>query len=296
MNRAAGYAVGAIVLVVVVLAAADYSTRTAACMACHTREAEYADWMAARLTADKKGFAHELIACADCHVKGAPDRTFTSNFRGLLHAVQYLVPQIDPRRPTAPGLVKSWPVPYENCQSCHLGSIVRKAVQVRDLPPNMQQIGLVMDHRKHVLARDDTCARCHERYKEKEGADRGVNYLEVNHLGCDSCHSAASHAYRAGRVLPLTEKEFLLARDEAWAKLLTNPRWMVPIPTEQSCRRCHDGKIHFKTKIFLADCRGDDNFDNCVKCHPLMTREYFDKLRADSRTLTSAHGERDADG
>jgi len=296
MSKPVGYAIAAVVLLVVVFAAADYSTRTAACMACHTQEAAYAEWMIGRLQAEKRGFSHEMIACADCHVKGAPERTIASRFRGLLHAVEYLVPQIDPRRSTTPGLVKRWPVPYENCQSCHLGSIVRKTAQVRDLTPNLQQIGLVMDHRKHVLARDDTCAKCHERYKEKGAADRGVNYLEVNHLGCDSCHSAASHAYRAGRVLPLSEKEFILARDEAWNRLATNPRWMVPIPTEQTCRKCHDGKFHYKTKIFLADCRNDDNFDNCVKCHPLITREYFDKLRATRGKLTSAPSGRDSGG
>jgi len=144
-----------------------------------------------------------------------------------------------------------------------------------------------MDHRKHVLAKDDTCARCHERYKTPE-ADRMVAYTEVNHLSCDSCHLMASHAYRAGQLLPMNEQEYVLARDDSWKRLATNPRWMVAFPTEQSCRRCHNGKIHFKTKIFLADCSNDTNFENCLKCHPQMTKEYFEEHRRKREKLSTA--------
>jgi uncharacterized CHY-type Zn-finger protein len=135
-----------------------------------------------------------------------------------------------------------------------------------------------MDHRKHVLARDDTCARCHERYKEKTGdADRGVNYAEVNHLACDSCHSSASHSYRSATLVPMTQEQYRGARQAAWDRLSSNPRWMVAMPSELSCRRCHNGQIHYKTKIFLADCRVGADYENCLKCHPAMTRQYFDR-------------------
>jgi hypothetical protein len=153
-----------------------------------------------------------------------------------------------------------------------------------------------MDHRKHVLAREDTCAKCHERYKEKDTADRSVNYAEVNHLSCDSCHSFASHAYRAGTLFPLAPKDYEEARDKAWQTLATNPRWMVAIPSEQTCRRCHDGKIHYKTKVFLSDCRQGDNYENCVKCHPIMTRQYFDQYWKERRSLTSAPEKSGGDG
>jgi hypothetical protein len=54
---------------------------------------------------------------------------------------------------------------------------------------------------------------------------------------------------------------------------------MVAFPTEETCRRCHNGKIHYKTRIFLADRRTDNNFENCIKCHPLMTRDYFEEFK-----------------
>jgi len=148
-----------------------------------------------------------------------------------------------------------------------------------------------MDHRKHVLAREDTCAKCHERYKKKDSSepDKEVNYAEVNHLACDSCHTQASHSYRSGQILPMGASQYAEAREQAWNRLAKNPRWMVAIPTEQSCRRCHNGQIHYKTRIFVANCRDGTNFDDCVKCHPVMTRQYFEayrKKRQESRDPT----------
>jgi Outer membrane cytochrome MtrC/MtrF-like, domains II/IV len=288
MSRGVWYIIAAaLVIIVVVGAAGDYSLRSGTCMACHSQEASFARWMAGRLKADKKGFSHELIACADCHIEGSAAGTLTSRLRGLFHIVTYMVPQLDPRRAQAVELFNRARIPSENCQYCHLAAIYRKEVYLRDLPPGLKKIGLVMDHRKHVLARDDTCAKCHERYKEQgtSQADKTVTYTEVNHLGCDSCHTSASHAYRAGRLLPMSDQEYLAARQVAWNKLATNPRWMVALPSEKSCSRCHNGKIHYKTKIFLADCRKDKNFENCVKCHPLMTKEYFEQYRKDREKM-----------
>ncbi len=290
MGRVTAYIVALIVVLALVGLAADVSTRSATCMVCHQQQAEFAHWMQGKLKAEDKGFSHELIACAQCHMEGAAAGTIGSRFRGLLHAVTYAVPQIDPREPLTPRLFKKARIPSENCQYCHSGAVNRKAVLVKDLPKVLQPIGLQMDHRKHLLTGEDACGRCHERYKDKQvtTADKTVNYSEVNHLSCDSCHTAASHAYLGDRMLGWTEKEFHQAREEAWNQMAKNPRWMVKIPTEKTCGRCHNGKIHFKTKIFQANCRTGTSYDNCVKCHPLMTREYFDNYRQQQSKVTSA--------
>jgi hypothetical protein len=281
MHRGFLYILGVLAIVLVVGAAAEVSVQTSTCMVCHQREASFAHWMSTRLKAEKKGFAHALIACADCHIKDSPANTVTSKLRGLLHTVTYMVPQIDPRRPEVTGIFNRTRVPTENCNYCHLAALQRKAVYMKDLPAELKKIGLRMDHRKHVVARDDTCAKCHERFKKTDPfeADKRVNYAEVNHLACDSCHSQASHAYRGDRLLPMTEKEYLQAREAAWLRLSKNSRWMVAMPTEKSCQRCHNGKIHYKTRIFEANCQAGTNFDNCVKCHPIMSRQYFDDHR-----------------
>jgi nitrate/TMAO reductase-like tetraheme cytochrome c subunit len=288
MGRGAWYIIAVVAVIIVVGASAEVSVRSAACMACHQQEASFAHWMGSKLKAEKKGFSHELVACADCHMEGAPQGTATSKLRALLHTVTYLVPQIDPRRPEVSGLFNRTRIPSENCQYCHLGAIQRKSVFLKDLPPELKKIGLAMDHRKHVLARDDTCVKCHERYKDGAGqVDKTVTYTEVNHLACDSCHTQASHSYRNNLILPISQQQYDTAREDAWKRLSTNPRWMVSIPTEQSCRRCHNGKIHYKTKIFLADCRNGRAFEDCQKCHPLMTKEYFDQYRRE-RQQTAA--------
>jgi len=281
MRRGFVYILAAAAVLLIVGGAAEVSVRSATCMACHGREASFARWMTERLKAEKKGFAHALIACADCHIEGSPANTFMSKLRGLLHTVTYLIPQLDPRRPEVTGIFDRSRVPAENCNYCHLAAIQRQTVYLRDLPGELKKIGLRMDHRKHVIARDDTCAKCHERFKTPDvlEADKRVNYAEVNHLACDSCHSQASHAYRADRILPMTETEYVQARLEAWNRLAANPRWMVAIPTESTCRRCHNGKIHYKTRIFLADCQEGTNFEDCSKCHPTMTKAYFEQHR-----------------
>ena len=282
MRRGYLYIAGVVVALAFVAASGEVSIRTATCMVCHQREASFAHWMGGRLKTEKKGFGHELIACADCHIKGAPANTVMSRMRALLHAGMYLVPQIDPRRSDITQVYPTSHVPTENCNYCHQAAVMRQAVYLRDLPPELKKIGLVMDHRKHVVAREGTCAKCHERYKEKNGiveVDKSVNYAETNHLACDSCHSQASHSYRADQLLPLSQKRYRSARMAAWKRLSTNPRWMVAMPTEKTCARCHNGKIHYKTRIFQANCKEGKNLADCQKCHPLMTPEYFREYR-----------------
>ncbi len=282
--------IGVGLLVVVVLwGAAEMASQSASCMLCHRQQASYTTWMREKTREERKGFAHEMIACADCHIQGNPERTLASRFRSLLHLVTYIVPQIDPREEGTTGIFNRTRVPSENCQFCHYASVYRKAVHLKDLPDGLKKIGLVMDHRKHVLAKENTCSRCHERYKSPDAAvpDKGVNYAEVNHMACDACHSFASHAYRSGRLLPMSESEYRASREQAWKMLSTNPRWMVAMPSEKTCRRCHNGQIHYKTRIFSAECRTGGNYDNCVKCHPLMTKSYFDEyLKSLQRTAS----------
>ena len=291
MRRAFMYIAGIVVALAFVAVAGEVSVRTSTCMACHQQEASFAHWMQGRLRAENKGFAHELIACADCHMEGSPANTVTSRLRALLHLASYLVPQIDPRRPDITQVYPSTRIPTENCNYCHEAAVVRKAVLLRDLPPELQKIGLVMDHRKHVLAREDTCSKCHERYQEKNGileAQKSVNYAEVNHMACDSCHTQASHAYRAGQLRPVSESQYLRSREDAWKSLSTNPRWMVALPNEQTCGRCHNGQVHFKTRIFQANCKEGTNFEDCKKCHALMTPEYFKQHR--EKAIQAASG------
>ncbi len=136
MSRGVWYIVALVLVIIIVVGiAGEYSLRSVTCMACHSQEASFAQWMAARLKADKKGFSHELIACADCHIEGTAAGTLVSRLRGLFHVVTYVVPQIEPRRAQVAELVNRARIPSENCQYCHLAAIYRKEVYLRDLPP-----------------------------------------------------------------------------------------------------------------------------------------------------------------
>lgn len=283
--------ISVIALLLVIGLLGEVSLRSFTCMACHQQQAAYVDWMKSRLTSDNRGFSHELVACADCHIEGSPRNTVASRFRGLLHVASYFVPQIDPRKPQISGLFYKTRVPSDNCKTCHYAAIFRKTVYKRDMAPGaLREIGLQMDHRKHVLARENTCSKCHERFKDQDAlrADRDVNYAEVNHMSCDSCHSLAAHSFRAGQIQPMTVGQFASARDEAWDKLSANPRWMVSFPAESTCRRCHNGQIHYKTRIFKSECRESYNLENCLKCHPTMTPEWLDNYKKKRETRTFA--------
>ncbi len=292
MSKSLSIIVSVLLAVIVVAAMGEVSLRSQTCMVCHKQEASYANWMKNRLLAEKKGFSHELVACADCHIEGSPNNTVASRFRGILHTLTYVVPQFDPRKPQITGLFNKTTVPSENCKTCHFAATYRNTVFKKDMPTeDLKLIGMQMDHRKHVFARENTCSKCHERYKDQEGSkiDKEVNYSEVNHMACDSCHSLASHAFRSGQIFPVTIDQFTNIQDDAWDRLSTNPRWMVSFPSEKTCRRCHNGQIHYKTRIFKSECRESYNLENCLKCHPTMTQEWLDgyKKKRESRTYAA---------
>ena len=111
MPRALWYIIGIVMVLVLVGTAGEISVRSATCMACHRQEANFTKWMSGRLKADQKGFAHELLGCADCHILGAPGKTVMSRLRGLLHIATYLVPQIDPRQERVAAAFRHWGVP-----------------------------------------------------------------------------------------------------------------------------------------------------------------------------------------
>lgn len=292
MSKGLLIVIGVVSVLLVVGILGEVSLKSSSCMTCHKQEAAYVNWMKTRLVDKNKGFSHELVSCADCHIEGSPRNTVASRFRGILHTVTYFVPQIDPRKPQITGLFNRTRVSSENCKACHLAAIFRKTVYKRDMPPgDLSQIGLMMDHRKHVLARENTCSKCHERYQDQDALSprKEVNFAEVNHMSCDSCHSLAAHYYRNDQILPISDSHLEIVRDDAWDKLSKNPRWMVSFPQEKTCRRCHNGQIHFKTKIFKSECRETYNLENCLKCHPTMTQEWLDgyKKKRESKTYAA---------
>lgn len=273
---------GIVIVVLVVLMGADYSVRSQSCELCHHKEAGYASWLITEKA--KEGFSHDQIACADCHLEGASQGLSSAKIKGAAHVIGNIIPFIDPREPRMVNPVVEG-IPSKNCIYCHVSFDKIDEMNEDDLPENLKEIGLAMGHKKHYETALNECAVCHERFKSKDGElveDKGVNYREYSHMTCDSCHKYVAHAYKKFENL-LSNITYDEAVQNAWADLNKNRRWKVDIPSEESCRRCHSGKFHFQKRIFLADRIKDDNYKNCLKCHPSMTPKFFNEYKGEQK-------------
>jgi hypothetical protein len=109
---------------------------------------------------------------------------------GLLHIVNYVVPQIEPDGPNAEFSTERV---FQAKAAGYVWRRYRKEVYLRD-SSRAQEDRPGHDHRKHVLARDDTCQMSRALQEQEPPRRKAVTYTDVNHLACDSCHTSASHA------------------------------------------------------------------------------------------------------
>ena len=90
------------------------------------------------------------------------------------------------------------------------------------------------------------CGQCHLRVKVDQAGnkivDKTVNFSARNPITCAGCHENVTPVNHPGKPLPM--------------------------PTKETCQKCHHGKIHGKFLIFKADCDDLSDQTNCVKCHP----------------------------
>ncbi len=270
--------IGVLIAILVAATGMDYSIHSNSCELCHRKEAGYSRWLITQK--GKHGFSHDQVACADCHFEGASERLLSAKIKGVGHVIRNIVPLIDPREEPVKPVVEK--IPAENCRHCHRSFDKIDEMDRGDLPVSLKEIGLAMGHRKHYETANNECATCHVRSKMKEGklqADKGVNYREYSHMTCDSCHRYVAHAYKKFEGITSSNITYDKAFRKAWVDLNKNTRWKVDIPSEESCRRCHQGKFHFQKMIFLADRIRDNNYTNCLRCHPSMTPEFFNSYK-----------------
>jgi nitrate/TMAO reductase-like tetraheme cytochrome c subunit len=274
---------GIMIFIIAVLLGTNYSVRSQSCEFCHTREAKFTKWLIDEKA--KEGFSHDQIACADCHFEGSSQGLLSAEIECAKHALINIVNFIDPRQfDKVNPVVEN--IPSKNCIYCHDSFDRIDEMYKEDLPENLKEIGLAMGHKKHYQIALEECAICHERFKSKDGEireDKGVNYREYSHMSCDSCHKYIAHAYKKYEGLS-SNTPYSEAIENAWVDLNKNRRWKVDIPSEESCRRCHKGKFHYQKNIFLADKDKDNNYKNCLKCHPSMTEGFFNNYKRNAGT------------
>lgn len=217
--------------------------------------------------------------CIDCHSDKGVIGSAENQARDISHfLIRYTTSEL--YASALPGKRYS----NEQCLFCHESSSKIEEMESIDLPEKLKKIGLKFDHLTHLdlsdFSKDDqrelralegktalspeekermeflqkvkraNCAQCHGKDKVapdgRKYVDKYVNYIAEDPMLCTACHEDIDFLRHPGR-----------------------PDERPGIPREESCRRCHDGKLHGNAnlRVFLSDCESADK-ENCSKCHP----------------------------
>src|SRR5206468_5303368 len=108
------------------------------CASCHNIKPSYDSWVVS---------THKDVTCVDCHVRPTLEGYLNDKVKAGLKDVAMSVFGT----PTDAHNLQAT-VHTEVCLSCHRAILRVSEVAVRDLPPPVQKVGLVMSHRKHIEA------------------------------------------------------------------------------------------------------------------------------------------------
>ena len=187
------------------------------CASCHNIRPSYDSWVES---------THKDVTCVDCHVRPGVSGFLHDKVRaGLKDVAIYLF-----GTPTDAHNLES-KVDSHVCLSCHHAILRVSEIAVRDLPPPVKDVGLIMSHRKHMEA------------FSKRGQEEG----------CTTCHSRIVHG-KPIKGYPIVIPRGHVSKD-------SQPH--VPDHPEGSklrraamadCFRCHDGKTTYEGKILSNRC------------------------------------------
>ncbi len=125
----------------------------------------------------------------------------------------------------------------QNCLRCHAAIGRFNYVAREQLPEKLKDIGLVIDHKRHMELRD-SCRACHGHGKKI----RGLVFKRINArdpMGCAACHVDIAHA--------------------------TPSKYDINYPSEDQCGLCH-GKA--PTCPSLKKISNVKDKGRCTECHP----------------------------
>ena len=252
-----------------------YNQSSKFCYSCHINEGPYS-------YIDKTRDVHKdvdkhIFSCIRCHKDktvqtiyhrfNSRNKNFTENAANLK-----LKSIIDPKNTYQ----------TEQCLSCHPDKLYLDEMEAHLLESdNLKKIGLrfnkKLHHRFETFNHEDqslyielgskqdlsdfekqefellekiksgNCGQCHLYIKQEVNGsleDKNVNFVARNPITCAGCHEDV--------------------------ELIKHPGKPLSMPTEETCQKCHHGKIHGKFKIFRAECEDLSNTENCVKCHPYI--------------------------
>jgi nitrate/TMAO reductase-like tetraheme cytochrome c subunit len=219
MRRATALAIGAIVAgaAAVGTVAIPLTNHPKFCASCHTIKPSYDSWVKS---------SHKEVECVTCHVR--------PGIAGWLHdkawsGTKDLAITLLGTPPESHNLQAK--VDSEVCLSCHRNILRVSEIAVRDLPPPVKDVGLIMSHRKHMEAFG----------KRGQGE------------GCTTCHAAVVHEQ------PIKGYPIVIPRGHVSAD---NKPWLPDHPEGTllhkralaDCFRCHDNKTQYDGKVVSRKC------------------------------------------
>lgn len=187
------------------------------CASCHTIRPSYESWTQS---------SHKEVECISCHVR--------PGLEGWLHdkawnGTKDLAIQVFGTPPEPHDLQAQ--VDSAVCLNCHRHILRVSEVAVRDLPPPVKNVGLVMSHGKHMQA-----------FAERNKGE-----------GCTTCHAGVVHD-RPVKGYPIVIPRGHVSADEK--------PWLPDYPEGSAlhtraladCYRCHDNKTEHKGNVLSRKC------------------------------------------
>lgn len=187
------------------------------CASCHTIAPSYDTWVVS---------SHKAVTCVDCHVRPGVDGFLRDKaWAGMKDvAITWF------GTPTEPYNLDVT-VHTEMCLGCHRAILRVSEVAVRDLPPPVKEVGLIMSHGRHMeifaqRGKGEGCTTCHSRVVHGKSIKGYPIVLPRGHVSADPRPYEPDHP--EGSVL--------------WDKAMAD------------CFRCHDGKSEHEGRVVSNKC------------------------------------------
>jgi hypothetical protein len=166
------------------------------------------------------------VTCVACHVRpGLEGWLHDKAWAGTKDVAIYLF-----GTPTDPHNLQA-KVDSAVCLSCHRDILRVSEVAPRDLSPPVNEVGLIMSHRKHIDA----------------FAKRGKGE------GCTTCHSSVVHERPIKGYPIVMPRGHLSADDKPWYPDHPEGSYLRTRALSD-CFRCHDGKTEHEGKVVSRKC------------------------------------------
>jgi cytochrome c nitrite reductase small subunit len=187
------------------------------CASCHTIKPSHDSWVKS---------SHKEVTCVVCHVRpGVAGWLHDKAWAGTKDLAIALF-----GRPTEAHNLRA-KVDSNVCLGCHQHILRTSEVAPRDLPAPVNEVGLIMSHRKHM-----------EAFGTRKRGE-----------GCTTCHAGVVHDRPIKGYPIIVPRGHVSADTKPW-----NPDYpegsSLRARALEDCYRCHDGKSEHQGKILDRKC------------------------------------------